>query len=97
MIKGNLLGSDSDPRSFAALHDINLKITRGEKVGLIGNNGAGKSSLLRLIAGLYLPTKGELLVNGEVTFLAGLGLGMVEELSVEDNIYLYGAIFGLER
>ena len=97
LIKGNLLGTETDSRAFTALHDINLEIMKGEKVGLIGNNGAGKSSLLRLIAGLYLPSKGELRVDGEVTFLAGLGLGMVDELSVEDNIYLYGAIFGLER
>jgi ABC-type polysaccharide/polyol phosphate transport system ATPase subunit len=99
LIKGGLLGtqSNSNSHSFAALNDINIEIMRGEKIGLIGNNGAGKSSLLRLIAGLYLQSKGELWVNGEVAFLAGLGVGMVDELSVEENIYLYGAIFGLER
>ncbi|TMA95557.1 MAG: ABC transporter ATP-binding protein [Deltaproteobacteria bacterium] len=97
LIKGKLLGNNSDSQTFAALKDINIEIRRGEKVGLIGNNGAGKSSLLKLIAGLYLPSNGELYVNGDVTFLAGLGLGMVDELSVEENIYLYGAIFGLER
>jgi ABC-type polysaccharide/polyol phosphate transport system ATPase subunit len=97
LIKGGLLRTQSASHTFAALKDINIEIMRGEKVGLIGNNGAGKSSLLRLIAGLYLPSQGELYVNGDVTFLAGLGLGMVDELSVEENIYLYGAIFGLER
>src|SRR5713226_6097929 len=97
LFKGEVFGSHSNSQTFAALNDINIEIRRGEKIGLIGNNGAGKSSLLRLIAGLYLPSQGELYVNGDVTFLAGLGLGMVDELTVEENIYLYGAIFGLER
>ena len=97
LVKGGLLRTQSASHTLAALKDINVEIMRGEKVGLMCNHGAGKSSLLRLIAGLYLPSQGELYVKGDVTFLAGLGLGMIDELSVEENIYLYGAIFGLER
>jgi ABC-2 type transport system ATP-binding protein len=96
-MKRQLVGNDADARTATVLTDISLEIRRGEKVGVIGNNGAGKSTLLRLIAGLYVPSKGELHVNGDVTFLAGLGLGMVDDLTVEENIYLYGAIFGLQR
>ena len=83
--------------SLMALRDINIDICRGDKVGVIGNNGAGKSSLLRLIAGLYAPTEGEMIVNGQVTLLTALGMGMIDELTVEENIFLYGAICGLDR
>jgi ABC-type polysaccharide/polyol phosphate transport system ATPase subunit len=66
-------------------------------VGLIGDNGSGKTTLLKLIAGLYRPTSGEVHVSEPVTLLAGLGIGMVDELTVEHNVLLYGAIYGLDR
>jgi ABC-type polysaccharide/polyol phosphate transport system ATPase subunit len=97
LLKGKLVGNNADSQSFAALNDINIEIMRGEKVGLIGNNGAGKSSLLKVIAGLYAASSGEIRVTGEVTLLSGLGIGMLDELSVEENIFLYSAICGLER
>ena len=84
-------------RSFDALKNINIEIEQGESVGLIGNNGAGKTTLLKTIAGLYQPNSGEVVINGEVNFLAGFGIGMVDELSVTENIYLYGAIYGMNR
>src|SRR5688572_19116234 len=91
LLKGGLVGNNADSQSFAALNDINIEIMRGEKVGLIGNNGAGKSSLLKLIAGLHAPSMGEVSVNGELSLLSGLGTGMLDELSVEENVFLYGA------
>jgi ABC-type polysaccharide/polyol phosphate transport system ATPase subunit len=97
LLHGRLVGNNADSQSFAALNDINIEIMKGEKVGLIGNNGAGKSSLLKIIAGLYALSNGEIRVTGEVTLLSGLGTGMLDELSVEENIFLYGAICGLER
>jgi lipopolysaccharide transport system ATP-binding protein len=95
LLKGTV--TPSRHGAYAALSDINLKIRRGEKIGLIGNNGAGKSSLLRLIAGLYLPSDGQITVNGQVSLLAALGMGMVDDLDIEENIFLYGAICGLDR
>jgi ABC-type polysaccharide/polyol phosphate transport system ATPase subunit len=97
LLKGTLVGDHVPVDGFSALRDINIEIRQGDKVGLIGNNGAGKSSLLRLIAGLYLPSEGEIVVKGQVTLLAALGMGMIDELSVEENIFLYGAICGLDR
>ncbi len=82
---------------YFALKDIGFEISRGEKVAVIGDNGAGKSTLLRLIAGIYEPNAGKLSVKGEVTLLAGLGIGMIEELSVTENLFLYGMIHGMER
>jgi ABC-type polysaccharide/polyol phosphate transport system ATPase subunit len=83
--------------AFPALRDINLEIQKGEKIGLIGNNGAGKTTLLKTIAGLYKPNGGTLYVGGSVTLLAGLGIGMLEELNVCENIILYGVIYGVAR
>jgi ABC-type polysaccharide/polyol phosphate transport system ATPase subunit len=83
--------------TFLALENINIEIMRGERVGLIGNNGAGKTTLLKVIAGLYKPNKGKLYVNGTVTLLAGLGIGMLDELSVRENVILYGVIYGVAR
>ncbi len=80
-----------------ALCDLNFEIARGEWVGIVGNNGSGKTTLLKLVAGLYPPTRGALRVNGSVTLLSGLGIGMIGELSVRENIFLYGALQGIAR
>jgi ABC-type polysaccharide/polyol phosphate transport system ATPase subunit len=87
----------SEGDTFAALHAIDLELHRGDRVGLIGNNGAGKSTLLRVVAGLHPPTSGSVEVHGQPTLLAGLGVGMVDELNVEHNIYLYGSMHGIMR
>ena len=84
-------------RTFYALKDINIEIEQGEYVGLVGNNGAGKTTLLKTISGLHKPDNGEVLIKGELNFLAGFGIGMVDDLSVSENIYLYGAVYGLDR
>ena len=97
MLKGTLLGEAATTNGYRALQGITFEIQPGDKVGLIGNNGAGKSSLLRIIAGLSLPSDGELQVRGQVTLLAALGMGMVDELSLEENVLLYGAICGVDR
>jgi ABC-type polysaccharide/polyol phosphate transport system ATPase subunit len=80
-----------------SLDDISIVIHAGEMVGVVGENGAGKTTLLKTIAGLYAPTRGRVEVRGEVALLAGLGVGMIDELSVADNIHLYGAVCGLYR
>lgn len=88
--------SKNDGKSrFVALRDVNFSVSAGEKVALIGHNGAGKTTLLKLVAGLYRPTRGQVHTEGRVILLAGLGLGMVDELSVRENVFLYGAIHGL--
>ena len=85
------------PVAVEALRQLSFDIPRGDMVGVVGNNGAGKTTLLKTIAGLYTADAGEIGVTGRITFLAGLGIGMVEELTVEENVFLYAAIYGIDR
>lgn len=82
---------------FWALSNINFKIKKGESIGIIGANGSGKSTILKLIAGVLTSTKGLVLVSGRISPLIELGAGFHLELSGRDNIYLNGTILGLSR
>lgn len=84
-------------RQEYTLVDIDLEIRSGTLVAIVGENGAGKTTLLKTISGLYLPTSGTVSVSAEVALVAGLGAGMVDELSVTDNIWLYGAVCRIRR
>lgn len=84
-------------KQFHALKGISFDIPKGERIAIIGNNGSGKTTLLKTIAGLYQPNKGEIFVSGKMVLLAGLGIGMVGDLTIEENLYLYGAIYGMNR
>lgn len=95
----NLLRGRVDPAAHRvlALQDISLAVERGEKIGVIGNNAAGKTTFLKLLAGLLRPTRGEVRVQGERVFVTALGTGMLEELSVDENVVLYGSFYGVDR
>lgn len=80
-----------------ALENITIEIKKGEIIGLIGPNGSGKSTLLKIVCGIYKPTSGRVRTEGEVTPFLQLGGAFLPDLSVKDNIFLYGAIMGLER
>jgi len=71
---------------FRALNDINLNIKKGDRVGLLGQNGAGKSTLLRVIAKIYAPTSGSLHINGEISNLFDVNLGLNVEATGYENI-----------
>ncbi|GAB1410270.1 hypothetical protein MASR1M90_14240 [Desulfovibrionales bacterium] len=82
---------------FQALEDISFDIFPGETVGFIGSNGAGKSSLLSLMAGVIVPNSGEIHVAGRVSPLLELGAGFHFELTGRDNILLNGVLLGLTK
>ncbi len=82
---------------FWALRNINFEINAGEAVGLMGANGQGKSTLLRLIAGVLLPDEGSVTVNGGVAPLIELTGGLKSDLTARDNIALVAGLHGLSR
>ena len=80
-----------------ALNKVNINIQKGEALGIIGPNGSGKSTLLRIISGIYKPTSGMISVKGEMTTVLQLGIGFLSDLSVRENVFLFGTIMGLKR
>ncbi len=87
-------GNLAEPISFAALRDVSFSIMAGERVGVIGANGAGKSTTLKLINRVTRPTSGQVEVRGSTGGLIELGAGFNPELTGRDNIYLNSAIYG---
>ncbi|WP_107669336.1 ABC transporter ATP-binding protein [Cyanothece sp. BG0011] len=92
-----LEGKYRQPSRKLILDRINLTVHAGEKIGIIGANGSGKSTLLKVITGILEPTSGQIRVKGEIAPLIELGAGFDGELSVTDNIILYGVMLGFPR
>lgn len=84
-------------RAAFTLHDVDLTVGRGEAVALLGRNGSGKSTVLRLIAGIYQPSTGTVRTEGRITAVIELGAGFHPELTGAENIALYAAVLGLTR
>ena len=93
----NLFGLGKQREMYTALSEVSLEVKEGEVVGLVGRNGAGKSTMLRVIAGIYRPDKGRALAAGRVSLLAGLGAGFNVNLAGRENVYLYGSVLGHSR
>lgn len=79
---------------FHALNNISLSVYPGDRLGVIGLKGLGKSTLLKTIAGIYAPQYGRVVVAGHITPLMELGAGFDPEQTGRENIYLYGALLG---
>jgi ABC-type polysaccharide/polyol phosphate transport system ATPase subunit len=80
-----------------ALKDVSFEVERGETLGLVGVNGAGKSTILKVLSGVTRPTRGSLRIDGRVGALIEVGAGFHPDLTGRENIYLNGAILGLKR
>src|SRR6476659_3749325 len=85
------------PEDFWAVRDVSFAVERGEAVGIIGHNGAGKSTILKLLSNITTPTSGEITINGRLAALIEVGSGFHPELSGRENIYLNGSILGMSR
>lgn len=82
---------------FRALKHISFDVHRGEVVGLVGTNGSGKSTMLKIIAGVLEPSEGEVRVHGNIAPLIELGAGFDPELTARENIYLNGSLLGYTK
>lgn len=82
---------------FWALQGVNLEINKGDVIAIIGENGAGKTTILKLIAGMLKPDRGTVEVNGRVSALMEIGAGFQRELTGKENIYLIASMHGLRR
>lgn len=87
----------ADKESFLALDNLNIEINRGERVGIIGANGAGKSTFLKLLSRITSPTSGKILYRGRIASMLEVGTGFHGELTGRENIYLNGAILGMSK
>jgi ABC-type polysaccharide/polyol phosphate transport system ATPase subunit len=82
---------------FDALNDVSFEVRKGEVVGIIGHNGAGKSTILKVISGILKPTKGEVTISGNIVPMLELGSGFDHDLTGRENIFLNGAILGYSK
>ena len=90
-------GTSRSETNFWALNDVNFSVQEGEAVGIIGRNGAGKSTLLKILSQITPPTKGQITMRGRVASLLEVGTGFHPELTGRENIFLNGAILGMNR
>jgi len=93
----SLLKGKQNYERFNALNNISFDVKRGEILGIIGRNGAGKSTMLKVVSGIYKPTQGTAITRGRIAPMLELGSGFDIELSGHDNIYLNGAILGFSE
>ncbi len=84
-------------KRFLALDNLSFDIKKGETVGIIGRNGAGKSTILKLICRVTAPTQGNIYLNGRITSMLEVGTGFHPELTGRENVYLNGAILGMTK
>lgn len=95
---GGLLRNEGKQHvAVRALEDISLNLHKGDRVAIFGNNGSGKSTLLRLLSGVYYPLTGSAKVNGKVSSLIDIGLGINVESTGRENLFLRGAILGFSK
>ena len=84
-------------KEFWALRDVSFHVEKGTLLGIIGSNGSGKSTILKVLAGIMPPTKGKINAHGSIAALLELGAGFDGDLTVRENIYLRGAMLGYTR
>src|SRR5687767_10779663 len=91
------LGRGRRVEDFWAVRDVTFEVERGEVVGIIGHNGAGKSTILKLLSNITTPTAGEITIHGHLSALIEVGSGFHPELTGRENVFLSGSILGMRR
>ncbi|HWA19422.1 MAG TPA: ABC transporter ATP-binding protein [Devosia sp.] len=94
---GRIMASAHDVVRVRAIDEMTLDIREGDRVGLVGHNGSGKSTLLRALAGIYKPSRGRITVTGKVGTLLAPQMGLEQEASGMENIYLRGYLLGMSK
>ncbi|HWP99930.1 MAG TPA: ABC transporter ATP-binding protein, partial [Vicinamibacterales bacterium] len=97
LISGSLIRDLRPDEVFPALQDVSFAVPAGRTLGLIGRNGSGKSTVLKLVAGITKPTSGEVRVQGRVSALIELGAGFHPEISGRENVFINGIMLGLSK
>jgi len=85
------------PQEFWVLNDVSFDVKKGETLGIIGHNGAGKSTMLKHLSGIMVPTRGNIEVNGRLSALIEVGAGFHPDLTGRENVFLNGVILGMTR
>ena len=85
-----------DRHRFYALSEVSFEIEEGECLGILGSNGSGKSTLVQILAGIIVPTAGDVAIRGRVLPLLEVGAGFHQELTGRENVMLFGTILGLD-
>ena len=96
-VKDRLLLRKNKYETRTVINGISFQVKKGEAVGLIGNNGCGKSTTLKLLTRIIYPDSGNIQINGRVSSLLELGAGFHPDMTGRENIYINAAIFGLAR
>jgi len=91
------MNGSRDGETFMALEDISFNVDRGDALALVGRNGAGKSTMLKLISRITAPSAGEIRIHGRVASLLEVGTGFHQELTGRENVYLNGSILGMNK
>ena len=89
--------SSSPPNTLWALNDVSFEVKRGEAVGIIGRNGSGKTTILKILSRITAPTEGYAEIHGRVGSLLEVGTGFYPELTGRENISLNGAVLGMKK
>src|SRR5215207_11136638 len=97
LLRGSLIGDLEPDETFFALNGVSFSVPAGRTYGVIGRNGSGKSTALKLVAGITKPTTGIVKVRGRISALIELGAGFHPEISGRENVFINGIMLGLSK
>ena len=97
LLGGSLIRDLNPDETFSAIRDVSFVVPAGRTFGVIGRNGSGKSTMLKLVAGITKPTSGSVHVNGRISALIELGAGFHPEISGRENVFINGIMLGLSK